>query len=155
MEVSEGAVLQISYIRYFTQEVNVGNRQLVSVSLTENTEQLDEIVVIGYGTQTKDEVASAIASIKSDHFIQGTPVADAPQLIRGKVAGLSIVSPDANPASTSQIALRGITTLKSSSTPLVLIDGIPGSLNTVSPDDIEQIDVLKDGSVKIRLALIM
>lgn len=110
MEVSEGAVFQISYIGYFTQEVNVGNRQLVSVSLTENTEQLDEIVVIGYGTQKKGEVA--IASIKSDHFIQGTPIADAAQLIRGKVAGLNIVSPDANPTSTSQIALRGITTLK-------------------------------------------
>lgn len=146
LEVPEGAVLQISYIGYFTQEVKVGNRPVVSVSLAENTKQLDEIVVIGYGTQKKGEVASAIASIKSDHFIQGTPVADAAQLIRGKVAGLTIVSPDANPTSTSQIALRGITTLKSSTSPLVLIDGIPGSLNTVSPDDIEQIDVLKDGS---------
>ena len=90
-------------------------------------------------------MASSISTIKSDNFVK-TPTTDAAQLIKGKVPGLSIITPDANPTSTSQIALRGITTLKASSSPLVLIDGIPGDLNSVSPDDIEQIDVLKDGS---------
>ena len=103
------------------------------------------MVVVGYGTQKKGEVASSISTIKSDNFVK-TPTTDAAQLIKGKVPGLSIITPDANPTSTSQIALRGITTLKASSSPLVLIDGIPGDLNSVSPDDIEQIDVLKDSS---------
>lgn len=106
LDVPEESVIQVSYIGYITQEIAIGNQHTISVRLTENTKQLDEVVVIGYGTQKKGEVASAIASIKSDDFIQGTPVADAAQLIRGKVAGLSIIS----------------------------------------PDDIEQIDVLKDGS---------
>jgi TonB-linked SusC/RagA family outer membrane protein len=106
---------------------------------------LEEVVVIGYGTQRKGEVASAITSVKAENFIK-VPSPDASKMIRGQVAGLAVIAPDANPLSTSQIMLRGITTLKASASPLVLIDGIPGDLMTVSPDDIEQIDVLKDGS---------
>ena len=126
-------------------EIKIGNEQSLAVTLKEDTKTLDEVVVVGYGTQKKGEVASSISTIKSDNFVK-TPTTDAAQLIKGKVPGLSIITPDANPTSTSQIALRGITTLKASSSPLVLIDGIPGDLNSVSPDDIEQIDVLKDGS---------
>lgn len=146
LEVPLGAILQVSFIGYLTEEVVVNNKKTADIKLIEDTQSLDEVVVVGYGTQKKGEVASAISSIKSGDFTQGSSTADAAQLIRGKVAGLSIVSPDANPTSTSQIMLRGITTLKASANPLILIDGIPGSLNTVSPEDIEQIDVLKDGS---------
>jgi TonB-linked SusC/RagA family outer membrane protein len=106
---------------------------------------LEEVVVIGYGTQKKGEVASAITTVRAEDFVR-TPSPDAAQLIRGQVAGLEVHKPDANPLSTSQLSLRGITTLKASTAPLILIDGIPGDLITVSPDDIEQIDVLKDGS---------
>ncbi|MDY3070313.1 MAG: TonB-dependent receptor [Parabacteroides sp.] len=144
LEVSEDALLEISYIGYLSQSVKVtGNK--VSVTLKEDTQKLDEVVVVGYGTMKKGEIASSISSIKSEKFIK-TPTTDAAQLIKGQVPGLSIITPDANPTSTSEISLRGISTLKSSSSPLVLIDGIPGDLNSVSPDDIEQIDVLKDGS---------
>lgn len=145
LEVPQGAVLQVSYIGYLTKEVAVGNNKSVNVNLTEDMQSIDEVVVVGYGTQKKGEVASSISTIKSDNFVK-TPTSDAAQLIKGQVPGLSIISPDANPTSTSQIALRGITTLKASASPLVLIDGIPGDLNSVSPDDIDQIDVLKDGS---------
>lgn len=145
IEVSGKPILLISYIGYIPQEVLVGDVSVVNVRLVEDTKRIDEVVVVGYGTQRKGEVASSISSIKSENFIK-VPSPDAAQLIRGQVAGLSVISVDANPTSTSQISLRGITTLKSSSSPLVLIDGIPGDLNSVSPDDIEQIDVLKDGS---------
>jgi TonB-linked SusC/RagA family outer membrane protein len=139
------SVLVVSYIGYITQEIPIGNNREINVLLAEDLKMLDEIVVVGYGTQRKGEVASAITSVKSESFVK-VPSPDAAQLIRGQIAGLAIISPDANPTSTSQIILRGITTLKSSASPLVIIDGIPGDLISVSPDDIEQIDVLKDGS---------
>lgn len=145
LDVPENSILQISYIGYLTQDIPIGNNSTITVRLVEDTQNLDEVVVVGYGTQKKGEVASAISSIKSENFVK-VPTADVGQLIRGQVAGLSVVSPDANPVGSSQITLRGNATLISTATPLVLIDGIPGDMNSVSPDDIEQIDVLKDGS---------
>ncbi|GHT33850.1 SusC/RagA family TonB-linked outer membrane protein [Bacteroidia bacterium] len=145
LQISTNVTLVVSYIGYNTQEVAVGNQTNLKITLLESTLGLNEVVVVGYGTQKKGEVASSIISVKAEDFIK-VPSPDAAQMIRGQVAGLAIISPDANPTSTSQISLRGITTLKSSASPLVLIDGIPGDLITVSPDDIEQIDVLKDGS---------
>lgn len=145
LDVPQNAVLQVSYIGYLTQEVQVKDQDKLNILLREDTQSLEEVVVVGYGTQKKGEVASAISSIKSEKFIK-TPSADPAQMIKGQVPGLTITTPDANPTSTSEISLRGITTLKASTSPLVLIDGIPGDLNSVSPDDIQQIDVLKDGS---------
>lgn len=145
LDVPDKAILQVSYIGYLTQDIPVGNKNVLTVRLIEDTQNLDEVVVVGYGTQKKGEVASAISSIKSENFVK-VPTTDIGQLIRGQVAGLAVVSPDGNPVGSSQISLRGATSLLSRSTPLILIDGIPGDMNTVSPDDIEQIDVLKDGS---------
>lgn len=139
------AVLIISYMGFINQEIHVNGKTTINVSLVEDAKTLEEVVVVGYGTQRKEDVTSAISSVKSKDFVKATNP-DAAQLIRGKVAGLTIVSPDANPLSVSQISLRGVTTLSSGSSPLILIDGVPGSLNTVSPNDIAQIDVLKDGS---------
>ncbi|MDR0429760.1 MAG: TonB-dependent receptor [Tannerellaceae bacterium] len=143
--VSNNAILQISYIGYITQEVNIKGQDQIKITLKEHTEVLNEVVVVGYGIQRKGDVASAISSVKSKDFIKVSSP-DAAQMVRGQIAGLAVIQPDANPLSTSQLSLRGITTLRSSASPLILIDGIPGSLMSVSPDDIEQIDVLKDGS---------
>lgn len=145
LEVPQGAILQISYIGFLTKELAVGNNKTADVRLSEDMQSIEEVVVVGYGTQKKGEVASSISTIKSENFVK-SPTTDAAQLIKGQVPGLSIITPDADPTSTAQISLRGITTLKANASPLVLIDGIPGDLNSVSPDDIEQIDVLKDGS---------
>lgn len=145
LEVTEDAVLQISYIGFLNQEISVKGKTLINVHLTEDTQSLEEVVVIGYGTQKKGEIASAISSVKSENFLK-VPTTDAAQLIRGQVAGLNVITPDANPVGKSQISLRGAGTLISSATPLILIDGVPGDLDTVSPDAIEQIDILKDGS---------
>ena len=144
---TSGTEIEVSYIGYKTQQLSLrkGDVMDLSVTMREDSKLLDEIVVVGYGTQKREELTSSVMSVKADDFVQ-TTTPDAAALIRGKVAGLTIVSPDSNPLSTSQISLRGSTTLKAGTSPLVLIDGIPGSLNSVSPNDIEQIDVLKDGS---------
>lgn len=106
---------------------------------------LEEVVAIGYGSMKKGDVTSAIASVKSDDFIKGA-VKDAAQLIQGKVAGLTISTPSGDPTEGALIMLRGNSSLLGTSDPLVLVDGVPGSLESVAPEDIESIDVLKDGS---------
>lgn len=139
------ATLVISYIGYHTQEIPVNNQSVIRIRFQEDTQKLDEVVVVGYGTQRKGELTSSIASVKSESFIQGT-VQDAAQLLQGKVAGLGVILPNGDPTATTQIMLRGVGTLYSSISPLVIIDGVPGDLNTVAPEDIESIDVVKDGS---------
>ncbi|UYQ91453.1 SusC/RagA family TonB-linked outer membrane protein [Chitinophaga horti] len=141
----ESATLLFSYIGFTPQEVVVGNRSTINVKLLATETSLNAVVVVGYGTQKRERVTTAIASVISENFVKGA-VQDAAQLVRGKVAGLNVITPDGNPTSTAQINLRGITTITSGTSPLVLIDGVPGTLTTVAPEDIESIDVLKDGS---------
>lgn len=143
---SAKSVLVISYVGYVTQEIQVSGRRTIAVVLQEDSKALDEVVVIGYGTQRKGDVTSSIASVKSDNFVKGA-VKDVGQLIQGKVAGLAITNPSGDPAGSTQIRLRGTNTIGGANTaPLVLIDGIPGDLSTVAPEDVESVDVLKDGS---------
>ena len=138
-------VLEVGSLGYATVQVTLGSASVYNVSLKEDSTLLQESVAIGYGTMKKTEVASAISSVKEENFVK-TPGSNAADLIKGKVPGLVVNNPDGNPVSSTQISLRGATTLKASTAPLVLIDGIPGSLDQVSPDDIQSIDVLKDGS---------
>src|SRR5690606_41801761 len=105
---------------------------------------LDAIISCSYGNQKMDQITTSVASVKSEDCSKGA-VQDPAQLIRGRVAGLNIVTPDAHPVGNSLINLRGITTLTAGTSPLVIIDGVPGSLQSVAPQDIESIDVLKDG----------
>ncbi|MEE4115896.1 MAG: SusC/RagA family TonB-linked outer membrane protein, partial [Marinilabiliaceae bacterium] len=137
--------LIISFVGMKENRVEIGSQRSFDIILEEDILGLEEIVVVGYGTQKKGDVTSSISSVKSEDFVQGA-VVDAAQLIQGKVAGLAVVMPDGDPTSGTQIMLRGTSSLKGGTTPLVLIDGVPGSLNTVAPEDIESIDVLKDGS---------
>lgn len=146
LDVPSGGVLVISYIGYVTQEVPVTGKKSLDIMLKEDTKTLDEVVVIGYGTQRKGDVTSSVASVKADNFVKGA-VKDVGQLIQGKVAGLAITNPSGDPTGSTQIKLRGTNTIGGANTdPLVLIDGIPGSLSTVAPEDVESVDVLKDGS---------
>lgn len=146
ISVGNNAVLVFSFVGYATQEVAVGSQSVIDVTLQSDVTALTEVVVVGYGTQEKKEITSAVSSIKSENFNRGT-VNDPAQLLAGKVAGLSIVRPGGDPNAQSTIRLRGITTIGANSEPLIVIDGvIGGSLNTVDPNDIESIDVLKDGS---------
>ncbi|MFV0405101.1 MAG: TonB-dependent receptor [Bacteroides graminisolvens] len=146
LTVSDNAVVKVSYIGYVAQEVKAVQGKSLNIVLREDTKTLDEVVVIGYGIQRKGDVTSSVASIKSEDFSKGA-VKDVGQLIQGKVAGLAITNPSGDPTSGTQIKLRGTNTIGGANTdPLVLIDGVPGSLSTVAPEDVESVDVLKDGS---------
>jgi TonB-linked SusC/RagA family outer membrane protein len=143
----EAVTLEISYVGYQTQTVEVNaNTASVNISLSASTDGMNEVIVIGYGTQKKGDVTSSVASVKAANFVKGS-VRDAGQLIQGKVAGLTVVNASGDPTSGSQIILRGQSTLMGvNQNPLVLIDGVPGDLRMITPQDIESIDVLKDGS---------
>lgn len=140
------AVLVFSAIGFNSKTITVGDLTTINVVLTPFLTALDEVVVMGYGTQQKKEVTSSVTSVQSDEFTKGnvnSPVA----LIQGKVSGLSISKPGGDPNGTFNIRLRGLSTIGANTGPLVVIDGvIGGSLENVDPNDIESISVLKDGS---------
>jgi outer membrane receptor protein involved in Fe transport len=108
---------------------------------------LQEVVVIGYGTQARETVTGSIATVTAREFNPGI-IADPMTLISGKVAGLSITRPNgADPNAEADFSLRGVVSLEGNSKPLIVIDGVPGGdLRTIAPQDIESIDVLKDGA---------
>jgi TonB-dependent starch-binding outer membrane protein SusC len=146
ISASAQEVLVFSFIGFETQEVTVGNRSVVNIGLSQSVQALNEIIVVGYGTQERKEITSAVTSVKSEGFNQGT-VNDPRQLLQGKVAGLNIARPGGNPNSGFNVRLRGISSIGENAEPLIVIDGvIGGSLSTVDPNDIESMDVLKDGS---------
>ncbi|WP_317133116.1 SusC/RagA family TonB-linked outer membrane protein [Heminiphilus faecis] len=141
-----GKSLKISYIGYVSQRITLKSADPLVIKLVEDSKNLEEVVVIGYGTQRKSDVTSSVASVKAENFVKGA-VKDIGQLIQGKVAGLSITNPSGDPTGNTQIRLRGTSTIGGANTaPLILIDGVPGDFNTVAPEDVESIDVLKDGS---------
>ncbi len=139
------SVLEFSCIGYENQSVTVGAQRTVNVVLSDAVSFLQEAVAIGYGTQKKADITSAVTSVKADNFNVGQ-VLDAGDLIQGKVAGLNITNGSGDPSSVSTLRLRGVISMEGSQTPLVLVDGIEGSLATVAPESIESIDVLKDAS---------
>jgi iron complex outermembrane receptor protein len=147
INVPEGSdALLFSYIGYATQEVALSASNVIDLEMSDDVALIDEVVVIGYGTQTRKEVTSAVTSVKSEDFNQGN-VQDPIQLVQGKVAGLSITTPGGDPNGSSTIRLRGLSSFGANTQPLIVIDGvIGGTLNSVDPNDIESIDVLKDGS---------
>ncbi len=143
--VPSDAVLTISATGYKDASAAVDSRTTVDVTLELDLLMLNDAVVIGYGTQRKGDITSAVASVKSEDFLAGN-ISDAAQLIKGKVAGLNVTKGNGDPSASSTIMLRGVTSLKGGYTPLILVDGIEGSLSTVAPESIEEISVLKDAS---------
>ena len=147
LEVPEaGGTLVFTFIGLLSQESVIGSRSIIDASMESDLAELDEIVVTGYGTQEKKEVTSAVTSVKAKDFNRGM-VNDPVQLIQGKVGGLTVVRPGGDPNGSYTLRLRGVSTFGANASPLIVIDGvIGGSLNTVDPNDIASIDVLKDGS---------
>ncbi|MGB3467359.1 MAG: TonB-dependent receptor [Cyclobacteriaceae bacterium] len=140
------AVLRYSFVGYADYEEVVGARSVIDVQLGLDVTELSEVVVVGYGSQEKKEITSAVASIDEEEFNNGN-VTTPGQLLQGKVAGLSIVSPGGDPNQSPAIRLRGLSTFGANSSPLIVLDGVPGaSLDNIDPNDIASIDVLKDGS---------
>lgn len=138
--------LLFSYIGYQTLSVPINNRHEVNVKMQVRAVQGQQMVVIGYGSQAAKNVTASVASVTSKNFVQGS-VTDAGQLLQGKVAGLTIVNPSGDPNGSTQILLRGHTSiLGENANPLVLIDGVQGNMSTVPPEDIQSISVLKGGA---------
>ncbi len=146
ISVGANATLVFSFVGYTPQEVSVGTQTTINVTLQSDVTALSEVVVVGYGSQDKKEITSAVVSLNTKDFNRGN-VNNANELLQGKVAGLSIYNKGGDPNASPQIRLRGISTTGANSQPLVVIDGVIGaSLDNVDPNDIESINVLKDGS---------
>lgn len=134
-----------SFIGYEPQTITIGDKTVINVSLAATTKGLGEVVVVGYGVQSRRDVTGTIASVKGSD-IKNLPVSDAAQAIQGRVTGVDIVRSDASPGSTPSIRIRGTGTINNAD-PLVIIDGVPaGGLSDVSPNDIASMEILKDAS---------
>lgn len=143
--VAEGAQLQVSYLGYETATVTA--RPDMTIRIKEDHKLLNEVVVVGYGSMTRKDVTSSITTIKAEDMNVGV-YSNPAQMLQGRVPGLSITQ-SSNPNATPSVTLRGASTLRTGAAqePYYVIDGVPGiSLSTVSPDDIESIDVLRDAS---------
>lgn len=144
--VPANATLVFSYIGFERQEVAVGNQAAFNIILSTDTKALQEVVVVGYGTQKKSDVTGSVASISPKEFNNGV-VGTPDQLLAGKVPGLTVNRSSGDPTAGSTIQLRGPSSLTAGSAPFYVIDGVPGaSIDLVAPDDIQSIDVLKDAS---------
>lgn len=138
--------LVVSFIGYITQEVPIDGQTTVNIEMQPDVRMLGDVVVVGYGTQEEREITSAVATVDTEQFNRGN-VNSAEQLLQGKVPGLNISTQGGDPNGSSTIRLRGLSTVGANTEPLIVIDGVSGaSLDNVDPNDIESINVLKDGS---------
>lgn len=146
INVGANATLVFTFVGYAAQELEVGNQSSLNVEMTSDVTALEEVVVVGYGTQQRKEITSSVVELTEADFNRGN-VNDPTQLLQGKVPGLSVYNRGGNPNRSAVIRLRGISTVGANSEPLVVIDGVIGaSLDNVDPNDIESVNVLKDGS---------
>lgn len=155
IEVDADDILQISFLGYSVREVKVIGQSIISIQLELENSQLNEIVVVGYGTQKRSDVTGAIGSVKSENFNRGV-ITNPVDLLQGKVAGVNITSTSGEPGANQNVIIRGIGSLRSGTQPLYVLDGFlldnsgngiaTNPLSFLNPNDIESIDVLKDAS---------
>lgn len=142
---SGNVILVFTSVNFKAEELNVGNQSVINATLTDSTTTLSDVVVIGYGNQSRKQLTSAISTVKPEEFNRGA-IVDPAQLLQGKVAGLNITA-SGNPNAPAAVILRGASTLNSSQSPFYVIDGIPGAdISILAPDDIATFDVLKDAA---------
>ncbi|WP_405269611.1 SusC/RagA family TonB-linked outer membrane protein [Cellulophaga sp. Ld12] len=147
-KLNVGDVLVVSYIGYTTKEIAIKDSNFITISLTEDVSALNEVVVIGYGTQTKKEITGAVTVIGAETIEQLKPTR-IEQALQGQVAGVNITSQSGSPGSASNIRIRGVST-NGNNNPLILVDGnVIEDLSVVNPGDIESINVLKDATAGI------
>ncbi|MDR7130767.1 TonB-linked SusC/RagA family outer membrane protein [Algoriphagus sp. 4150] len=139
--------LVISFIGYSPIEIAVGNQSVIDINLVPDLDDLEEVVVIGYGTAKKSQLTGAISSVGSKE-IQELPITDARQALQGRAAGVDVTQPGSKPGSAPQVRIRGRRSFNASNEPLYVIDGIPitGGINDINPQDITSMEVLKDAS---------
>lgn len=145
--VPNDGTIQISFVGYKTQDVSVAGKTTIKVTLVEDTEMLDEVVVVGYGVQKKTDVTGALTRVDAEQ-LNSRPVSNAFEALQGKAAGVDITSNE-RPGELGSIRIRGTRSLNASSSPLYVVDGVPlssGGIEALNPRDIESIDILKDAS---------
>ncbi len=172
--INDGAFLVFSYLGFVTQEISVDNRVSLNVTLKESFENLSEVVVIGYGSQLKEEISGSVSSVEAED-IENIPQVSIDQLLQGRAAGVSVTQNSGQPGSAVSVRIRGVNSITGSSEPLYIIDGVPISgdsnnvgtsgrsiadnglgedagstgvspLSAINPNDIESVDILKDAS---------
>ena len=149
LSVNEGATLVVSYIGLKSQEVKVGNSSTININLESSVEQVDEVVIVGYGQQKKANLTGAVANVNVDKALASRPIQDISKGLQGITPGLTISYTSGALNSSAKINIRGTGTIVNglaSGSPLVLVDGIPMSLSLVNPDDVATISVLKDAA---------
>ena len=147
LTVPSNATLTISYIGYATQEIAVNGKTEFSIVMEDDSQSLNEVVVVGYGTMDKKELTSAIAHVGEKDFLTVSSL-DPSMMIQGKVAGVSITNTGSgDPNNQASIQIRGVSSRSAGLGPLIVIDGVPGgNLTNINPNDIASFDVLKDGA---------
>lgn len=141
---NDGVTLVFSFIGFVSQEITVDGKSILNVTLLEDEQSLDEIVLVGYGSQKKEEITAAISSVNIKE-ISKIPTPDVAASLQGQVAGVNVSAASGAPGSEPVIRIRGLGTIGNNN-PLVVIDGVPGDLSYINPADIESISVLKDAS---------
>ena len=147
ISVSENAVIIVTYIGFKNQEAAVNGRSVINFNMEPDIEQLQDIVVVGYGTQKKAVVTGAVSSISAKEITQ-VAVTGLDQAMQGRMAGVQVTQNSGEPGGNVSVRIRGVGSLSSSNEPLYVVDGIPVTegLNNINPNDIERIDVLKDAA---------
>lgn len=144
LNVDPKGTLIISYVGYATQEIPVKGRSVINVTLKEDTQLLDELVVVGYGMMKKSDMTGAISSVNGDDLAKRTTTNPA-EALQGKIAGVNVMKAGGNAGAGIQVKIRGVKTFGDNE-PLYIIDGFPGDINAVNPQDIDSMEVLKDGA---------
>lgn len=146
ISASAGSTLQFSYIGYVTQEIAVTSQTTINVQLVEDSEMLDEVVVVGYGTMRKSDVTGSISTAKGSDILK-TQSFSALEGLKGKAAGVNIFANSGQPGSYIRVLIRGVSTINASTDPLYVVDGVVmQDFQNLSPNDIESVEVLKDAS---------
>lgn len=145
---NSSSVLVFSFVGYLPQEIVVGNQSQINLRLKVDTKSLEEVVVVGYGTQKKSDIISSVVTVKAEKMNKMVTL-DAGEMLRGKAAGVFVTTADAGPGGSSNITIRGKSSINGGSSPIVIADGIPiGSINDINPADIESVEVLKDAAAQ-------
>ena len=138
------STLVFSFIGYQTQKIAVAGKTKINVQLAEDSQMLNEVVVVGYGVQRKSDLTGAVASVKAADALKSTPSGNVSDALQGRLAGVSVIS-SGDPSKDASIRVRGVNSVSADAGPLVVIDGfIGGSLQSLNPSDIQSIEVLKD-----------
>lgn len=144
LRLEENAILHISYIGYLPQNITTSDKMTFNIVLEEDTKALEELVVIGYGTARKIDLTGSISSLSGDKLqMKSTPQLSSQ--LQGQMAGVQITRSNGDPSAGATIRVRGVTTM-STNDPLVIVDGIPGTLTNIAPEDVKDIQVLKDAA---------